>query len=79
VTIPLLLALCDILDCQLTDLAVPVDPGKGQPKARKKATRKKAVGESPALPSSAVFPPPTALSIGQPSVETAPYRRRSTG
>lgn len=53
VTIPLLLALCDILDCQLTDLAVPVDPAKPQPKGRK-AARRKAAGESTALPSSAV-------------------------
>lgn len=54
VTIPLLLALCDILDCQLTDLAVPVDPAQLAGKSRKKTARKKAVGETTALPPSAV-------------------------
>lgn len=51
VTIPLLLALCDILDCQLTDLATTPDPAKARP--ARSGRRKKAVGET-ALPSSAV-------------------------
>jgi DNA-binding Xre family transcriptional regulator len=54
VTIPLLLALCDILDCQLTDLAAPVDPAQPAGKTRKKTARKKAAGETTALPPSAV-------------------------
>lgn len=53
VTIPLLLALCDILSCQLTDLAVPADAPAVQPA---KKTRKKAVGETAPLPPSAVPP-----------------------
>ena len=53
VTIPLLLALCDILSCQLTDLAVPVDAPAARPA---KKTRKKAVGEAAPLPPSAVPP-----------------------
>ncbi len=54
VTIPLLLALCEILNCQLTDLAVPVDARAARPA---KKARKKAVGESaPPLPPSAVPP-----------------------
>jgi DNA-binding Xre family transcriptional regulator len=52
VTIPLLLALCDILSCQLTDLAVPVDASAQKPRAAKR--RKKAVGETEALPPSAI-------------------------
>jgi DNA-binding Xre family transcriptional regulator len=53
VTIPLLLALCDILSCQLTDLAVPVDAATVRPS---KKARKKAAGESAPLPPSAVPP-----------------------
>jgi DNA-binding Xre family transcriptional regulator len=54
VTIPLLLALCAILGCQLTDLAAAPDPAKASRPA-KSAARKKAVGETP-LPPSAVPP-----------------------
>ncbi|MBG0565884.1 helix-turn-helix transcriptional regulator [Actinoplanes sp. NEAU-A11] len=54
VTIPLILALCDILDCQLTDLAATPDPAKATRPA-KRAARKKTVGETP-LPPSAVPP-----------------------
>jgi DNA-binding Xre family transcriptional regulator len=49
VTIPLLLALCSILDCQLTD---PVDAATQKPATKK--SRKKAAGETPPLPPSAV-------------------------
>jgi DNA-binding Xre family transcriptional regulator len=38
-----MLALCDILDCQITDLAVPVT--KARTPSRTKTARKKAVGE----------------------------------
>lgn len=53
VTIPMLLALCDILSCQLTDLAVPVDALAARPANK---TRKKAVGATAQLPPSAVPP-----------------------
>jgi DNA-binding Xre family transcriptional regulator len=46
VSIPLLLALCDILDCRFEDLAVPVEApshGRGRPVA-KKAARRQAAG-----------------------------------
>ncbi|MFI7025099.1 helix-turn-helix domain-containing protein [Micromonospora sp. NPDC049900] len=51
VTIPLLLALCDILSCQLTDLAAPVAAGQAAAKAAGRKSRKKAVGEVPLPPS----------------------------
>jgi DNA-binding Xre family transcriptional regulator len=54
VTIPLLLALCDILACQLTDLAVTFDPAKTAGKTKTKTARKKAVGETATLPPTAV-------------------------
>jgi DNA-binding Xre family transcriptional regulator len=54
VTISLLLALCDILSCQLTDLAAPVEAARQTTPARKTA-RKKAVGES-AVPSPSAVP-----------------------
>jgi DNA-binding Xre family transcriptional regulator len=45
-----MLALCDILDCHITDLAVPVD--EARPAPRPKTARKKAVGDdiAPDLP-----------------------------
>jgi DNA-binding Xre family transcriptional regulator len=39
-----MLALCDILECQITDLAVPVEEPK--PTRKPKAARKKAVGDN---------------------------------
>ncbi|MDP4510321.1 helix-turn-helix domain-containing protein [Nonomuraea turcica] len=52
VTIPLLLALCDILGCGLTDLAVPVDAAQQRP--RKRPARKQVVGDTASLPPTAV-------------------------
>jgi DNA-binding Xre family transcriptional regulator len=48
--ISMMLALCDILGCQLTDLAVPVDEARAA--TRPKTARKKAVGDdvAPELP-----------------------------
>lgn len=46
VSIPLLLALCDILGCRFEDLAVPIEAPsrrRGRP-ATKKATRRRAAG-----------------------------------
>lgn len=57
ISLPMLLALIDILDCQLTDLAVPgaATPAKGS----KRATRRKAAGDTGSgveLPPSAIPP-----------------------
>jgi len=54
VTISLLLALCAILDCELTDLAVPISAGEARKRRAKNSPKKKAGGESTALPSSSV-------------------------
>jgi DNA-binding Xre family transcriptional regulator len=50
--ISMMLALCDILSCQLTDLAVPVDEARParKPKARKKAVGDSGVPDLPAVP-----------------------------
>lgn len=57
ISLPMLLALIDILGCQLTDLA---EPGEPRPvRASKRTTRRKAVGESSpggTLPASAIPP-----------------------
>lgn len=55
VTISMLLALCDILSCQLTDLAAPADPATRTSRPRP-AARKKAVGESAVPDGPAVLP-----------------------
>jgi len=53
VQVSMLLALCDILSCQLTDIAVPVDDGTQRP--RRRPARKKAAGGE--LPASPAVPP----------------------
>lgn len=47
VTIPLLVALCDILECKFEDLVVPKKVGSVQAPRCRKVTRTKAVNETP--------------------------------
>jgi len=54
VQVSTLLALCDILGCQLTDIAVPAEDGTQRP--RRRPARKKAAGEGD-VPASPAVPP----------------------
>jgi DNA-binding Xre family transcriptional regulator len=53
VQVSMLLALCDILGCQLTDIAVPAEDGTQRPR---RPARKKAVGGGDVPPAAAVPP-----------------------
>ena len=54
VQVSMLLALCDILSCQLTDIAVPAEDGTQRP--RRRPARKKAAGGGD-VPASPAVPP----------------------
>ena len=54
VQVSTLLALCDILGCQLTDIAVPAEDGTQRP--RRRPARKKAAGGGD-VPASPAVPP----------------------
>ena len=54
VQVSMLLALCDILGCEFTDIAVPAEDGTQRP--RRRPARKKAAGEGD-VPASPAVPP----------------------